>query len=236
MRNTLWVELLAAASSLYLVRRLGQRWGATDAEFHQALPGDDIVPHPMVETTHAITIRASAAEVWPWLVQMGSHRGGWYTYEWVEKYVWGTNLPSVDRIIPEYQHLKGGDALLDGPPGTAFFRVAAVEPPSVLALHSGTHVPNFPRINAKWSTSIDFSRVFVLREIDARTTRLILRARGSYRPRLFRMLTRPFFWPIDFLMAQGMLRRIKRQAEQTSETVHSRPRQDEPVALSTPGT
>jgi hypothetical protein len=51
------------------------RWGATDADVHRSLPGDDLVSHPKMETTHAITIRASAAQVWPWLVQIG-YKGG----------------------------------------------------------------------------------------------------------------------------------------------------------------
>jgi hypothetical protein len=48
------------------------RWGATDEEVHKPLPGDEIVPHPMLETTHAVTIDAYAEEIWPWLVQMGT--------------------------------------------------------------------------------------------------------------------------------------------------------------------
>jgi hypothetical protein len=79
MRNTLCIGLLAAASGGYLLRRQGKRWGATEDEASRSLPGDDLVPHPMVETTHAITIHAPASAVWPWLVQMGYDRGWWYT-------------------------------------------------------------------------------------------------------------------------------------------------------------
>ena|SRR5438128_728348 len=71
--------LLAAASGALLLRRLGRRWGATDDEVHRPMPADELIPHPMVETTHAITIQAAAAEVWPWLVQTGMDRGGWYS-------------------------------------------------------------------------------------------------------------------------------------------------------------
>jgi hypothetical protein len=94
MKNTLSLGLAAAASAGYLLHRLGKRWGASEDEVHRSLVGDDLVPHPMLETTHAITIRAPAAAVWPWLVQMGYDRGWWYTdarwYQWVDKYLWKT--------------------------------------------------------------------------------------------------------------------------------------------------
>ena len=55
--------LLAAASGAYLLSRLGRRWGASDDEVHQPMPGDELIPHPMVETTHSITVQAGASEV-----------------------------------------------------------------------------------------------------------------------------------------------------------------------------
>src|SRR5439155_20940384 len=79
MKNKLCLGLLAAGSCAYLLQRLGKRWGATDDEVQRPLPGDDLVPHPMLETTHAISIHASPADIWPWLVQMGYNRGWWYT-------------------------------------------------------------------------------------------------------------------------------------------------------------
>ena len=141
--------LLAAASGAYLLRRLGRRWGASDDEVHRSMPGDELIPHPMIETTHAITVWASASEIWPWLVQMGMDRGGWYSDpEWwdglAEKVQWsfladedmtGYSLraePSASRIIEKFQNLKVGDRVLDGPPGTAYFTVAVMEKNRVL--------------------------------------------------------------------------------------------------------
>ena len=86
MKQKLLIWLLGTASGVYLLERLGRRWGATDAEVYQPLPGDTLVPHPMVESAHAVTIQAPAHAIWPWLVQAGYHRGGWYTeaswYAW----------------------------------------------------------------------------------------------------------------------------------------------------------
>ena len=82
MKSKLAWGLLAVFGGYQLVRRLGQRSGATDEEVDAALPGDEVIPHPMIETTHAITIQAPPSEVWRWLVQAGyrgSGRAGWYT-------------------------------------------------------------------------------------------------------------------------------------------------------------
>jgi hypothetical protein len=89
----------------------------------------------------------------------------------------------------------------------------------------------------------EFSWVFILNKVDADTTRLILRTRINYGPRLFRMLTRPFFWPVDFLLARKMLRGIKGHVEQSKDQLakhargvaHKYSGQDEPLALGTEG-
>ena len=75
------------------------RWGATDDEVQQTVPGDELVPQPKWSYTQAITIRAPAAEVWPWLVQMGQGRGGFYSYESLENLV-GCDIHNTDR--PRY--------------------------------------------------------------------------------------------------------------------------------------
>jgi hypothetical protein len=97
--------LIAAAILTPFLRLWRTKWGATDAEIHRSLPGDDLVPHSKWGWTHAITICASAAEVWPWLMQMGQDRGGLYSYEWLENRV-GCDIHNADRIIPEFQHLE----------------------------------------------------------------------------------------------------------------------------------
>ena len=236
-KKVLLPGLLAVASGAYLLRRLGQRWGATDEEVHRAMSGDELIPHPMMETTHAITVQASADEIWPWLVQMGMDRGGWYSDpEWwdslAERVLWSflnsdektgysiRDEPSADRIIGRFQDLKVGDVMLDGPPGTAFFTVAKLEQALVLALYSTTHIlmmaPVSLRNNPKVGIHGEFSWVFVLDEREGGMTRLIVRTRASYEPKLFRILTRPVLLPADFLMARMMLQTIKQRVEQSS--------------------
>jgi hypothetical protein len=83
------------------------RWGATDEEVHRAMPGDDLIPDA-ASTTRAISIAAPAEDVWPWLVQLGYGRGGWYSYDWIDN----DGQPSADHIIPELQQLQVGDPIL----------------------------------------------------------------------------------------------------------------------------
>ena len=100
----------------------------------------------------------------------------------------GTSAQRVDHIMPEFQHLAVGDTVPDGPPGTAFFTVVALEPQRVLVLYSPTHgiaiVPRSLRNNPKLGFYGDFSWSFILDEVDEKTTRLIVRMRANAGPRL----------------------------------------------------
>jgi hypothetical protein len=103
---------VAAAGGYATLYRLGQTWGATDQERKQALVGDELLPNARAWTTHAITIEAPAPKVWPWLVQMGWGRAGWYTYRWVDRLLFPANDPSADQILPGQQRLQEGDRSL----------------------------------------------------------------------------------------------------------------------------
>jgi len=104
-----------------VVRPWHARWGATDEEVARALPGDELLPDANV-TTRAVTIDARPEEVWPWLVQLGYGRAGWYSYDWIDN----DGRPSASRIVPELQRLEPGDQILMAP-GLGP-RVRAVEP------------------------------------------------------------------------------------------------------------
>jgi hypothetical protein len=97
-----------------LVRPRMLRWGASSTEATEPLPGDELCPHPRVQSTRAITIEAPREAVWPWLVQMGIERAGFCTHDWFERllfharYVEGKH--SATRIHPELQDLEIGDA------------------------------------------------------------------------------------------------------------------------------
>jgi len=88
-----------------LYRHWHIRWGATDEEVRGPMPGDDIVPRASFNATRAITIEAPSERVWPWIVQMGYRRAGFYTYDLLDN----AGYESANRILEEYQHLKIGD-------------------------------------------------------------------------------------------------------------------------------
>jgi hypothetical protein len=104
--GTLGILTVPVAYRLW-IRPWQHRWGATDQEVHRTMPGDDVIPDA-ASSTRAITIAVPPEQVWPWLVQLGYTRGGWYSYDWIDN----DGHPSADRIIPELQQLQEGDQIL----------------------------------------------------------------------------------------------------------------------------
>jgi hypothetical protein len=94
---------LFATAPLYRHRHL--RWGTTDEEVHGSMPGDDIVDHASFTATRAITIQAPPEMVWPWIVQLGYKRAGFYTYDLLDN----AGYDSADQVLEEYQHPSVGD-------------------------------------------------------------------------------------------------------------------------------
>jgi hypothetical protein len=90
-----------------LVRSWHRRWGATAEEVAAPMPGDGLLPRAQYRCTRAITIAAPPEEVWPWLVQVGCRRGGWYADDLLDNFGW----PSAREILPEFQDLHVGQHL-----------------------------------------------------------------------------------------------------------------------------
>jgi hypothetical protein len=110
-RTGLGVAVAGVASAVAMYRwALGpwqRRWGATDVELRRAMPGDEALGPGATSTTRAITIAARPEDVFPWLLQIGYGRGGWYSYDWIDN----DGVPSVDRIEPSLQRLSAGDRI-----------------------------------------------------------------------------------------------------------------------------
>jgi hypothetical protein len=109
-------------------------WGATPEEAARQMPGDELLADPGVQTTRAITIDAPPSAVWPWLVQMGSSRGGAYTYDWIENLL-GLDMHSAHEILPQFQDLAVGDVEPLGTKGPAL-RVEVLETDQAMVLRS----------------------------------------------------------------------------------------------------
>jgi hypothetical protein len=200
------VRLLMAGGAIssavygFMVRPWLLDWGATDDERHHPLPGDDVLPTVDYQTTRAVTIQASAPSIWPWLVQMGQDRAGFYTHNWVERLL-RSGIPDVSEIHPEWQHIAAGDLVRTNRDlgGKALgWPVESVDPGRSLVVRSrslpvGTYA-------------------FVLHPIDADTTRLIVRDRAQWKRREW-PFTALVYEPLHAYMETGLIRGVKRRAE-----------------------
>ena len=189
----------AAAVSAYafFIRPWHLRWGATTKELKAPLPGDDLVQHPKLNATHAITIDAPVENVWPWLVQMGQNRGGFYSYTWLENLV-GCHMHNANRIVAQWQDLEVGDEVWLHPKAPPL-RVLLIEPMRAIVLEK------------TWG--------FFLEPIGENRTRLIIRGRGEFNPDLNNailnlLLWRGIFEPAHFIMERKMMLGIKQRAEE----------------------
>ncbi|MCZ7568335.1 MAG: hypothetical protein M5U01_07085 [Ardenticatenaceae bacterium] len=185
-----------AAITAYLlaIRPWHLRWGATDEEVARSMPGDDIVERPTLNATRAVTIEARPEVIWPWLVQIGIKRAGWYSYDWVDN----LGIPSAERIIPEFQHLKVGDLIPLSPNGKQGFWVKDFQANQWILWWD----------NKGWVTW-----AWGLYPLDEKRTRLITRVRMRYRwlsPSIIFSLVLDVG---DIVMMRKCMLGIKRRAE-----------------------
>ena len=198
------VTATAAAVVAYvlLARPRQLRWGTTDQESSGSLPGDDLVSSPDLSATRAITVRAPADRVWPWIAQLGQGRGGFYSYDVLENLV-GCAIHSADRILPEWQAVAVGDEVRLHPEMPLM--VAALEPGRALVLRGGVPMGDT-------APPYDFTWAFALREQPDGTTRLLVRERYAYTQWWSPLLVEPVE-AVSFVMSQKMLRSIRDRAE-----------------------
>jgi hypothetical protein len=184
------------------------RWGASENEVRLRLAGDELVAAPTWSYTHAITINAPPDAVWPWLVQIGQGRGGFYSHEGLENLV-GCDIQNVSEIRPDLQRLRVGDPIRMHAVGFGP-RVAILEPGRALVLGGP---PDAAGSQATWG--------FYLLERPNGTTRLLERGRHA----VGRGVLAKLGWgpclidPIGFVMSRKMLRTIKRLVEASSSAV-----------------
>jgi len=185
------------------------RWGASEAELARALPGDDLISHPLIRWTHGETINAPPAQVWPWIAQIGDNRAGYYSYTFIENRVGaltggaGYNVvyQNADRIHPEWQNPQPGDQIIQ-----TVLKVREVQPGRYL-LADATHPEAF---NWVW--------LWQLEPVDGgQHTRLLVRF-GIQLPGAETNPAMTFVMDVGgFVMEQNMLQGIKTRAEGGSE-------------------
>ncbi len=191
-------------------------WGATYDEVVRPLPGDDLVANPLYVTTRAISVKAPAAAVWPWLVQLGQNRGGFYTYDVLENLM-GLDIHSADGIRPEWQGLHAGEDYVTLDPHEYMkMTIAVLEPERAFVIRSGA--PGEPQAPGSFfKGELEWSWAFVLDPVDEHTTRLIIRCRAAWADTLAARLARPVLLePVHFVMEERMLRGIRDRAERAA--------------------
>ena len=197
------ITAAALVATVVVARRQQLRWGATNDEFGRALTGDEVVPVADLTSTRAITIRAGVDQVWPWVVQLGQGRGGFYSYDRLENLV-GCDIHSADAINAAWQHLQVGDEVRLAPEFA--LNVAVVKPPLTLVLRGGV-------LPGSVTAPYDFSWTFDLVPVSGTTTRLVVRERYAYTRWWARLVVEPVT-PVSFFMSRRMLRGIRGRAEQ----------------------
>jgi hypothetical protein len=215
--------ILGIAVSAYAlaVRPRLLRWGATDEELRGPYPGADLIPRGERGATMAVTIEAPPARVWPWLVQMGCDRAGWYSWDRFDN----GGFPSADRIHLEWQDISVGDRWASTPSGSAWFEVAAVEPERFLGLRAPLDLRGhtFDTAGPRPHFHSDSLWGFLLDELPCGRTRLVVSGYASAGPRLPLLIGNFIFWePAHWIMQTRQFASLKRRAEQSGPHASSR--------------
>ncbi len=198
----------AVVLSVVTLRWSALHWGATTEESREPLPGDELLPVAGLVATRAITIQAPPEDVWPWVVQLGADRGGFYSYDRIENLV-GCRLHSADSVVEEWQHLEAGDVVRLHP--QVALAVASVDPGRSLVLRA----PQAEQAGSE-AAPYDFTWSFVLRRHPHRATRLITRERFAHTHRWSPLVVEPVS-VASSLMSQKMLRGIRDRAERAAQ-------------------
>jgi proline iminopeptidase len=163
----------------------------------------------------AVTIDAPPSQVWPWLVQMGCDRAGWYSWDRLDN----GGVPSSEHIHPEWQKLSVGDHLASTPNGSAWFEVAALEPRRFLALRAPLDLLGRPFDTAGPRPRLfsDSLWGFLLEELPEGRTRLVISGYASARPRLLQAIGNFLFWePAHWIMQTRQFANLERRAGRDS--------------------
>lgn len=190
------VAFTAAAVALATVyRRWHLSWGATTAEVHGVMPGDDILGRSHFTATRAVTIGAPPEAVWPWLIQVGYQRAGFYSYDLLDN----LGRPSAEHVLPEFQDVAVGDlaAPMASPPDEKnSFTVALLDRPHRLV---------WAKPDSTWSW-------LLTHQADGRT-RLVTRLKARYDVNAFLPVTLLLMEVGDFPMMRRMLLGVRARAE-----------------------
>lgn len=198
-----WLVLIYVALVL-AIRPWNIQWGTTATERAMPLPGDQLVPVAHYRIDHGITINAPTTAVWPWLIQIGQDRGGFYSYSALENAI-GAQVTNAEAIVPEWQSRRVGELVRSAPPNWMGGRFGSDLGWKILEL-----VPGQAIVLEGWGA-------FSLFPINDSTTRMLIRTRGPGLPSVGSVVLSPLgllvFEPAHLIMERRMLLGIKERAE-----------------------
>ena len=209
------IALLSVSAGAYAVagRPRMLRWGASDEEVRGPYPGADLISGGRRGATMAVTIAAAPSRVWPWLIQMGCDRAGWYSWDRLDN----GGVPSAEHIRPEWQHLSVGDRLASTPSGSAWFEVAALDPDRFLGLRASINLCrgcSFDTAGPEPRFYLDSLWGFQLKALPEGRTRLVVSGYSSGRPRFLQAVAEFLFWePAHWIMQERQFANLKARAE-----------------------
>ena len=186
---------LGAAALAARYRSWHLRWGATEAEARGPMPGDGLLDEAAFVATRAVSIAAPPERVWPWLVQAGFGRAGFYSYDLLDN----VRRPSADELLPELQHVAVGDlaAPMTSPANEqTAFTVAEIDERRVLV---------WAKPDSTWAWRLTTE--------DGEGTRLVTRLKARYELGPFLPVTVFLMEVGDFPMMRRMLLGIRERAE-----------------------
>lgn len=199
----LTILLLVAVAYLGLCRPYQLHWGATNAEIERVMAGDELNTKPSFLATRAITIEGSPEDVWPWLLQMGYGRAGYYGYDLLENAGSPEGLSSADEILPRFQNFVVGDDVPISAVVSMTFH--AIEPNRHL-IWLGSDAPN------------PGAFTWALYPLDSVHTRLVSRIRWSYHPKTLSIFALELFTEFaDHVAVRKILQGVKQRVEQDIE-------------------
>jgi hypothetical protein len=173
-------------------------WGASQEEIAASFTGDGLVPSPRITYTRAVSIHATPAEIYPWIIQLGAEKGGMYSYEWFETNILRCELINADRIHAEWQNLKVGDPMkmCPGTSGPPPYEIAILEKDHAIVMGH--------KQNGDW---IEVWQFILVPQNDG-STRLLIRSRSTAQGLLWDVIR-----PAEFVMMRGMMLGIKERSE-----------------------
>jgi hypothetical protein len=205
--HVILMAIIAYVGTLIALRPWYSSWGTTRSERQMVMIGDPPLGESHFRIDHAVTINAPADSVWPWLAQIGQDRGGFYSYDWLER-TFGARIHNANAVVPAWQTRNVGD------------KVRAVQPTFLGGIFGNDVGWKITQLEPGRAIVLENWGAFVVEPIDAKSSRLHIRTRGPGVPTVAGIALSPIslltFEPAHFIMERGMLLGIKKRAESAS--------------------